>query len=177
VIAGESYRGRMKTVLALIVTLAFATGAVAQSAPQTTPPAKKDDAKKVDPRKADTKKDDAKKKKEEPPPKIEGVQIPRPDGRILAIRVVDGVFRLSFYDAKKKPMAPDIAKAALRWNNKNKLGDERTLLTPGGDDHSLTSSKIIRPPLSFKLYISLLTDSGSGEDVAAESYVIDFAQQ
>ena len=41
--------------------------------------------------------------------------IARPNGTFLGIRVVDNVWRLTFYDKKRKPMAPDVNRAALRW--------------------------------------------------------------
>jgi hypothetical protein len=38
---------------------------------------------------------------------------------------------------------------------------------------ALTSTKFIRPPYQFKLYLTLITDESS---VAPESYVIDYHQ-
>jgi hypothetical protein len=114
-------------------------------------------------------------KKEEPPGKIEGQEIPRGDGRFFGIQVVDSVFKLSFYDAKKKPIVPDVAYAVLRWTSKHKTGDERVVLMPDGK--LLTSPKNIRPPYAFKLFITLFKAPPDGADpVATENFVIDFNQ-
>jgi hypothetical protein len=137
-----------------------------KAAPAKTAPAK--DAKK-DPKK------DAKKKEEEMG-KIEGMEIPRPSGGYLGIRIVDGVWRLTFYNAKRKPIPPDVARVTLRWPAVYKAGDERTVLSPGGDANSMTSPKVVRPPLTFKLFITLLNPGGDGTDVAVENYTIDFHQ-
>jgi hypothetical protein len=110
--------------------------------------------------------------KEEEPPKIEGQEIKRGD-RYLGIAVVNGTFKLTFYDAKKKPIPADVVRAVLRWPVKYQKADERTVLNPAGDGKSLTSGKVIKPPLLFKLYITLIPKDGS-EDSATENYQIDF---
>jgi hypothetical protein len=156
----------MKKLLALLLALGVAaTVVVAQNKPKAgaKAPAGKDTAK------------DGKAVAEEMG-KIEGMEIARPNGKYLGIRIVDGVFRLTFYNEKRKPIAPDVTRAALRWDAKYKAGDERTVLNPGGDENSLTSSKVVRPPLTFKLYITLLATAADGTDVAVENYPIDFRQ-
>ena len=50
-------------------------------------------------------------------PKIPGTVIPRANGTFLGLEVVGGNFKLSFYDKKKKTMAPDITRASARWPN------------------------------------------------------------
>jgi hypothetical protein len=122
---------------------------------------------------APTAKSAAKEKKEEPPPKIEGITIPRGKG-FLGLQLVEGTFKLSFYDEKKKPAAVDVARAALRWDPPYKRGREFVVLTPGADGKSLSSPRIIRPPHNFKLFITLLRDGVADEDPAAETFVIDF---
>lgn len=112
-------------------------------------------------------------KKEEPPPKIEGITIPR-GKNFLGIQIVNGTFKLSFYDEKKKPMPADVPRAVLRWDPKYKVGKERLLLGLGEDGKSLTSPKNIRPPYNFKLYITLLKDASEAEDPVGETFVIDF---
>lgn len=113
--------------------------------------------------------------KAEAPAKIEGMEIPRGDGRYLGLAIVDGKFRLSFYDAKKKPVAPDASRAALRWDAKYKVGLERIVLMPG-EGNVLTSERFIRPPYNFKLTIVLLGDTSGGNEPAGETYVVDFHQ-
>lgn len=120
------------------------------------------------------------KKKEDEIGKIDGMEIARGGNRYLGIQIVGGKFKLSFYDAKKKPVSPDVARAALRWDPRYKLGMERVVLTPGGGPNSLTAEKFVRPPYNFKLTIVLLGEAaGNPESVepAGETYVIDFRQQ
>jgi len=112
-------------------------------------------------------------KKEEPPPKIEGKEIARGEKGFLGLQVVDGTFKLNFYDAKKKPIAPDVARAVLRWTPNYKPGTEVYVLGPGGDGKSLTAPRVVRPPYQFKLFLSLFADGGENP---SDSFVVDFAQ-
>lgn len=149
----------MKTVAALIVTLAFLPGMLVQAAAPKSGPAAKGAA-----------------KAEEPPAKIEGMEIAREGDRgFLGIQIVDSTFKLSFYDAKKKPIDPDAVRALLRWDPKYRSGDERVVLNLEGK--ALTSPRHIRPPYNFKLFITLLSaPAGGGDPVASEHHVIDFRQ-
>jgi len=148
----------MKRFLAALCALALAFTMSAQA------PAKKAPA------------EDKSAKKEEPPPKIEGFEISRGEAGYMGLEVVDGNFKLSFYDAKKKPVKTDMVRAALRWNPKYQKNDERVILERSGDGKSLTSPRAIRPPHAFKLYITLFKEPAPGaEPEAAENYVVDFA--
>jgi hypothetical protein len=111
--------------------------------------------------------------KTEPEPKIKGMVLNRPKGGYLGLTLEGGCFKLSFYDAKKKPTQVDVARATARWPVRYKVGDERTVLLPDGAGTALTSAYHVRPPYVFKLYLSLFAASG---DNAVESYVIDFHQ-
>lgn len=104
---------------------------------------------------------------EEEVAKIEGIEVARPDGRWLGLEVVGPTFRLSFYDADKKPESPDVARATARWDPINKTGNMRTVLNPAGN--SLVSPAVVRPPLLFKVYFTLL----SAEGTVVEQQVID----
>lgn len=150
----------MKTLVALVLMLGLGFVAVAQ--PARTPAA------------APGGKDAA--KKDEPPPKIEGMEIARGARGFLGLQVLDGRFVLSFYDAKKKPVAPDMTQAALRWDPKGTIGTERTMLTAGGDGKSLTSAKVIRPPYMFRLYMTLQKLDAQGAAAESENLVVDFRQ-
>ncbi len=108
-----------------------------------------------------------------PEPKIPGITVARAKSGFLGILVEDGKFKISFYDAKKKPAQVDVVRATARWPVHYKVFDERTVLNPNADGTALTSPKFVRPPYIFKLYLSLLVE---GSDDAAESYVIDFRQ-
>lgn len=119
--------------------------------------------------------DKSKKEKDEPPPKIEGIEISRGEKGFLGVQIVNATFKINFYDAKKKPMVPDVARAALRWDPKYKVGEERVVLNPA--EKSLASPRNIRPPYNFKLFITLFKEPAEGADaVASENYVIDFRQ-
>jgi hypothetical protein len=144
--------------------------AVGSSRAQTAAPAANVAAEKSDAKKADAKA----KKKEEPPAKIAGLEISRGAKGFLGLELVEGTFKLSFYDVKKKLVVPDVARAALRWDVKYKVGPERSVLNPSGDGKSLSSPKTVRPPYAFKLFITLLKEAAEGEDAAGESFTVDF---
>lgn len=118
----------------------------------------------------------AKAKKEEPPPKIEGMEISRgPEKGYLGVEIKNACFVIHFYDAKKKAVAPDVTSALLRWDPKNKIGSERLVLMPA--ETSLTSPRNIQPPYNFKLFISFLKPPAEGADpVVSETYTVDFRQ-
>lgn len=108
---------------------------------------------------------------EEPMGKVDGLEIARADGFLGLRLTAQNRFVLGFYDAKKKAVAPNVARATLRWSVHYQPQDERTVLNPAGDGLTLTSGKFVRPPHHFKLFISLY---GESTDQALESYVVDF---
>ncbi len=116
----------------------------------------------------------AKGKKEEKPV-IEGMAIPRGTG-FLGIRIVDSTFQLSFYNSEKKPIPVDVDRAALRWDPKYKVGEERVVLNPSADGKSLVSPKNIRPPYLFKLYITLVREAAPDRAPLNETFIVDFRQ-
>jgi hypothetical protein len=167
----------MKAIVSLSIALALS--AAAQTAPPDKPAPVKIDLGSSSPTsgvKADAKpaaKKDDKKKKEEAPARIDGVTVARGAG-FLGIQIVDGHFKVSFYDAKKKPLPPDVASAVLRWKVNYQPDLEHTQLTPGGGANSLTSEKVIRQPYSFKLTLLLL--KSDGDDASTETLQVDFQQ-
>ena len=184
----------MKTLRALLVSVLLVTVGRAQTAatgtaaeePKTpvvkpTPPptvrippptTTKAATEKTAPKKTDGVKKAEPPKKEEP--KIEGVEVPRGEKGFLGVQIVNGAFKISFYDAKKKPAAVDVARAVLRWDPKYKVGQERVVLNVDSDGKSLSSPKPIRPPYNFKLFITLIKEATEKEDNVGETYVIDF---
>lgn len=110
----------------------------------------------------------AKKKAE---PKIEGFAIQRAKGGYLGLAIEGNNFKLTFYDDKKLPVAADVSRALLRWPVNYSKADETAILMPAGDGMALTSSKTIRPPHSFRLYMTLVVD---GTDQPPESYVVEY---
>jgi hypothetical protein len=113
-------------------------------------------------------------------PVIPGIVIPRTNGGYLGLTLENSNFKLSFYDAKKKPVTVDVARATARWPVHYKTTEERTVLNPTPDNLALIANKFVRPPYVFKLYLTLLKgEEGTAEDSAAasaESYTIDFQQ-
>ncbi len=162
----------MKIFAVLAATFAFAVAALAQSSPPSSgglridldkpatpppPPPKKDDKKKDD------------KKKDEAPAKIEGMEIARGTG-FMGLALVSGTFKLTFYDAKKKPVAPDVTRANLIWKVHYQSLPERTVLNPNGK--ALTSEYIVKPPHSF--YLTIILVKGDGDDAPTETFNLDF---
>jgi hypothetical protein len=86
------------------------------------------------------------------------------------LELVDQAFRLTFYNAKKHPVAADKTSAVLWWPVHYQPNNERTELTPSDNPAVLASPYSVRPPYSFKLHISLLADGVDPED-----YVLDFS--
>ena len=115
---------------------------------------------------------DKKAKKEEPPAKIEGMEIARGAKGFLGLQIVGGTFRMAFYDAKKKPMTPDVVRATLRWTPNYKPGKEFYVLD-SNDGKALVGPRIVPPPYRFKLFISLFVE---GVNDPVESFVVDFLQ-
>jgi hypothetical protein len=107
---------------------------------------------------------------EVPAPTIEGITIERPNG-FLGLNISDNHFVLTFYDAKRQKTAPDVARAALRWPVPYQKADERTVLNPSGDGVSLSSLRNVRPPHTFKVFLSLFAENG---EEALENYVVDY---
>lgn len=112
--------------------------------------------------------------KKAPEPKIEGMEVVRGDIGYLGVALVEGNFRITFYDTKKKAIAADVHRALLRWDPKYKQGQERAVLNLTEDGRALTGPKAIRPPHLFKLFITLMKKSDEGADTAVETYTIDF---
>jgi len=110
-------------------------------------------------------------KTDEPEPTIPGRVINRANGTFLSLTIENNALKLAFYDAKKKPMAADVARANAHWNPKNKKNEERRVLNSGGDGMTLVSAPI-NPPYNFILYLNLLSENGD----AVESFVVNYNQ-
>ncbi len=102
---------------------------------------------------------------------IAGMTIARANGHFLGLEVADNVFKLTTYNAHKKPEKTEITSAVLHWPVHYQPNEERTMLTASDDGTFLTSEKAVRAPLSFKLYIALFV---AGTPDPVESYVVDF---
>jgi hypothetical protein len=104
--------------------------------------------------------------------KIEGFAIPRPSGGFPGLEVVGGYFKLSFYDAKKKPVTADVPRGSARWNQQQKSGKAFTVLNPAGDGKSLVGAMFVRPPYNFIVFLTLLNEAGE----SVESYPVNMMQ-
>jgi hypothetical protein len=112
---------------------------------------------------------------------VAGTAIHRANGGWLGVEVKDQNFWMTFYNAKKKPVAADAGAAVLWWSVQYQPNPERTELTSSSNPSVLASAYTVKPPYSFKLHITLLTDTDSGAAPAGgtppqpEGYVIDFS--
>jgi hypothetical protein len=116
---------------------------------------------------------DAAKKKEAEMGKVEGIEQKRGDG-YFGVELVGGNFKITFYDAKRRVVPAPVNRVALRWPVNYRPADERTVLNISGDGKSLTSSKVVKPPHLFKLFITLLADGADEAGAGTETYTIDF---
>lgn len=104
-------------------------------------------------------------------PVIEGMTIPRADGRFLGLTLQEGKYRLTFYDDKKEPTQADAVRAVARWPNPHGPGQNRTVLNRAGDGTYFLGAQFVRGPHAFKLTLVLVL-SHDGEQT--ESYTVDF---
>jgi len=103
--------------------------------------------------------------------KIPGITLNRPSGTYLGLEIVSGNFKLSFYDDKKKPVDVDsaVARATARWDNKQKLGTDFTVMNKSDDGKALVGVKFVRPPYNFIVFLNLLNEAGE----VMESYPVN----
>jgi len=104
---------------------------------------------------------------------ISGIAVKRDKGGFIGVDLKGGSFQITFYNDKKKPVPADRSSAVLHWPVHYQPNQERTELLPTDDPAVLASPYPVKPPHTFKLFISLFTEGSS--DV--ESYVIDFSDQ
>lgn len=109
-------------------------------------------------------------------PKIEGMEVSRGEKGYLGVKIVNSTFKVTFYDADKNPVPADVSAIALRWPVQYQPNPERDYLTPTADGMALTSSKVVRPPYHFRLFMTLLKGSTPANETVVETFVIDFHQ-
>lgn len=154
----------MKIAAALLGMVILSAGLQAQTPAAPTPAA---------PAKPGAAKSDPKAKPKEEMGKVEGIVLTRPNGLALGLTLVEGKFKLTFYDKMKKPAKVDVTRALARWPNVHGPGDNRTVLNPAGNGTFLMGAQFVRPPYSFKLYLTLMKGEGDSAE-AVESYTVDF---
>lgn len=144
--------------LLLVTPLVFALPLSAKPQGKTTP--------------APAAKEEAKAEGEEAEPTIPGYSMARRNasGGFIGLTMDGNGFKLSFYDAKKKPAPCDVARATARWRTNYKTSEEFKTLLPSGDGMTLVSSDV-KPPYNFKLvFLNLLSEDGT----VLESYSFAF---
>jgi hypothetical protein len=102
---------------------------------------------------------------------IAGTPIQRAENWI-GIELKDSNFVMTFYNAKKKPVAADASSAVLWWPVHYQPNPERTELVPTDSASVFASSYTVKPPYSFLLHVTLLF---TGKPDLTESYVINFS--
>ncbi len=154
----------MAASIGMVVPILAQSPAPAKSG-KASAPAPKSPARRETPAAEETKPEEA--------PAIKGVEVARPEGRgFLGIELEDGKFKLSFYDAEKKPMKPDVARAVVRWNPVNKIKDERIVLNPTEGD-VLRGAQFVQAPHVFNPFFLVLLDD-KGETVESHRLNLKF---
>jgi hypothetical protein len=102
---------------------------------------------------------------------ITGTPIQRGDGW-LGLEIKDNTFRLTFYNAKKKPVPADASSAVIRWSVKYQPNPERAELSPSGDPAVFTSTYTVKSPHTFILHLVLLFD---GKPDASEAFTVNYS--
>ncbi|MDO8539671.1 MAG: hypothetical protein Q7S40_04460 [Opitutaceae bacterium] len=109
-------------------------------------------------------------KKEHELPK-DGKNLPRGKGGWLNVEISGARMIVKFFDAEKKPVPPDVPRAAARFRYASKSDIKRTVLNREGE--ALVSPGNVRPPHNFLVTLTLL--SGDDESIeAAEVYNFKF---
>lgn len=93
-------------------------------------------------------------------PKIDGIAIARAQGGYIGVTIEGVRMRVTFYDEKKKKVAPDVARIMARWDPPRIASGFRTcVLLPDGP-HSLLSPDHFRPPYTYQVFMTLIKAEG-----------------
>ncbi len=160
----------MKTLAACLCFVFAASLAHAEAAPTAKPADPKAPVAKEGEKNVPAGKDA---KKEEPMGKIEGTTLTRPNGNFLGLTLVEGKYKLTFYEKKKKkPMKVDALRVIARWHNPHGPGNNQSILNPAGNGTYMMGSQFVRGPHAFNLtLIVVLTE---GENAQTETYTVPF---
>lgn len=101
-----------------------------------------------------------------------GLLIPRSTGGFINLKVEGGRFVMTFFDADKKAVAPNVPQATVRYRKFK--ADQRFLLSRSDDGKSLRSPLPVDRPYIFNTMRIVLFDAA--EDTPAETYVKNFRQ-
>jgi hypothetical protein len=89
---------------------------------------------------------------------IQGISVARPGGRWLGVTVEGINLKITFYDEKKKPQAPDVLRGNARWRLPTVAQQERAVLNPGSDGVSLVGNRPVRKPWTYSVTIVLVNE-------------------
>ena len=101
----------------------------------------------------------------------EGKNIPREKGGWINVQTSGAQMIIKFFDAEKKPVAADVARATARFRYPAKSDQERTVLNREGE--ALVSPGNVRPPHNFFIILTLLhgaDDSDSAQSVEVYNF-------
>ena len=158
-IAGMKLRALLVKSLFLSVSLGVAGPLLAQNMPTPSQPS------------SDTAKTPA-----DAPATIPGLVISRPNGGFLGLEIDSSTntFKLSFYDAKKKPIVADAGSAIIRWLYRD-TGSEKFIyqLTPDSDGKALVSPRGVVPPLPHLAVLLLFPDTSSSDPIEPAYQPVD----
>lgn len=102
---------------------------------------------------------------------VDGVPVKRDNGAWLGLAASGAGYVLSFYDAEKQPVRPDVLRATVRWRSPLKQGQQFSVLLLDTSGLRLTGNKPVQPPYVFKAILCLVNVSGE----ALETYTVDFS--
>jgi len=105
---------------------------------------------------------------------IQGVLIQRPDGSFLEFRVMDPGNKINcfFYDAKKKPIPPDVDRIAIRLlRNVPKMENQFMVAIPTSGLEGLGSPHFVQRPHIFRAFLSLMRE---GAKDPVEFYLVQY---
>ncbi|MDO8544819.1 MAG: hypothetical protein Q7S40_30615 [Opitutaceae bacterium] len=106
----------------------------------------------------------------------EGKNLSRDKGGWLNVNTSGSQMIVKFFDREKKPVPPDVPRAAVRLRYATKSDINRTVLNR--KDEALVSPGNVRPPHNFLVTLTLLRGDDTSDDAeAAEIYNFKFPRQ
>jgi hypothetical protein len=106
---------------------------------------------------------------ESPEPELAGTLIQRPNGTFLQMVMEGNRFHFYFFDAEKKPMAPDVDRISVRMRS---VRDKPrfTVAVPFEGINGLRAPYFVTPPHIFIAYLNLMRD---GVEDPVETHVVN----
>jgi hypothetical protein len=101
---------------------------------------------------------------------VVGTPLARQDGRWLGVTIEGTALKVSFYDAKKKPQAPDVARGSVRLRYAARREEKFVMNVVG--NALVTEGRPVPRPWTFTAFLTLLDADGK----AVESHTLAFSQ-